>query len=309
MRRRHRPRRRPRPHEGPVHPPEPRPRQAPIHRREDARRRGDRHRRRPARVGRPRHRLRRHRPPRDQARGAVRPRAAPACPGCSASSRPSASTWPSSSTSTARRRASSRSRTSWRRSSARSRTSSTRRPSSTSSREGEAFRVDGTFPLHELRDKLGLEDEELEAADVDTVGGYVIRELGRWPRVGDSVKVGPYTARVAALGNRQRRVAELLISPPPVNRPPRLPRRRRQRQAWQISRHVPRQTRPPQPRQRRRRPPLTAFTSRRPFRRAEAIAASTHAPEKGRPGRTQRRRGAESVEIHAPAEGRLKTGY
>ena len=67
-------------------------------------------------------------------------------------------------------------------------------------REGDNFRVDGAFPLHELRDKLELEDDELDAADVDTIGGYIIQELGRWPRVGDAVKLGRYTAKVMGVG-------------------------------------------------------------------------------------------------------------
>ena len=60
--------------------------------------------------------------------------------------------------------------------------------------EGENFRVSGLFPLHELREKLHLTD--LETGDVDTVGGYVIQQLGRWPRPGDTVELATYTVRV-----------------------------------------------------------------------------------------------------------------
>ena len=78
--------------------------------------------------------------------------------------------------------------------------------------EGEGFRVTGRYPLHELREKLDLENWE-EPGEVDTVGGYVIQELGRWPRPGDSVKIGNYTARVTQVAPKQRRVGQVLITP------------------------------------------------------------------------------------------------
>ena len=45
-----------------------------------------------------------------------------------------------------------------------------------------AFRVSGQYPLHDLSDRLTL--PELDAEDVDTVGGYIVQQLGRWPRSG-----------------------------------------------------------------------------------------------------------------------------
>jgi CBS domain containing-hemolysin-like protein len=52
----------------------------------------------------------------------------------------------------------------------------------------------------------------LNGADVDTVSGYVIQQLGRWPRPGDRVALGEnYNARVTAV--QQKRVAQVLISP------------------------------------------------------------------------------------------------
>jgi CBS domain containing-hemolysin-like protein len=77
-------------------------------------------------------------------------------------------------------------------------------------KDGENFRVSGLFPLHELRDKLHLDD--LEAEDVDTVGGYIIQKLGRWPRPGDSVPLGKrYTVKVLTV--LHRRVGQALIMP------------------------------------------------------------------------------------------------
>src|SRR5688572_6908954 len=75
--------------------------------------------------------------------------------------------------------------------------------------EGENYRVNGLFPLHELRDKLAI--AHVEAGDVDTVGGYVIQELGRFPRPGDSVDFGDYTIKVASV--QQKRVGQVLIMP------------------------------------------------------------------------------------------------
>jgi CBS domain containing-hemolysin-like protein len=75
--------------------------------------------------------------------------------------------------------------------------------------EGENFRVSGLYPLHELRERLSLED--FEVGDVDTIGGYIVQQLNRWPRAGDSVVLGKYSARVLSV--QQKRVAQVLIAP------------------------------------------------------------------------------------------------
>jgi CBS domain containing-hemolysin-like protein len=76
--------------------------------------------------------------------------------------------------------------------------------------EGENYRVSGLFPLHELRDKLHL--SEVEIGDVDTVGGYVIQELGRFPRPGDTADLGEmYSIKVLSV--QQKRVGQVLIMP------------------------------------------------------------------------------------------------
>jgi CBS domain containing-hemolysin-like protein len=76
-------------------------------------------------------------------------------------------------------------------------------------KEGENFKVAGDFPLHTLRERLELDG--LNGADVDTVSGYVIQKLGRWPRPGDTVDLGDYRVRVTAV--QQKRVAQVLITP------------------------------------------------------------------------------------------------
>jgi CBS domain containing-hemolysin-like protein len=79
-------------------------------------------------------------------------------------------------------------------------------------KDGENFRASGTFSLRELRDKLGLTEEQLEiSGDVDTIGGYITQQLARFPRAGDTVDLGPYTARV--INTQQRRVTQILITP------------------------------------------------------------------------------------------------
>ena len=78
-------------------------------------------------------------------------------------------------------------------------------------RDGENFKVSGQFPLHELRERLNLEGLDSDG-DVDTVGGYIIQKLNRWPRAGDSVPLGDgYTARVVSV--QGRRVGQVLITP------------------------------------------------------------------------------------------------
>jgi CBS domain containing-hemolysin-like protein len=75
--------------------------------------------------------------------------------------------------------------------------------------EGENYRVAGNFPLHALKERLELPD--LNGVDVDTIGGWVIQQLGRWPRQGDSVQLGNYSVRVTSV--QQKRVGQVLITP------------------------------------------------------------------------------------------------
>jgi CBS domain containing-hemolysin-like protein len=76
-------------------------------------------------------------------------------------------------------------------------------------REGNGFRVNGLYPLHELRERLKLPD--LDTEGVDTVNGYIVQRLGRWPRPGDTLPIGDYSARVLSI--QQRRVGQVLLTP------------------------------------------------------------------------------------------------
>ena len=55
-------------------------------------------------------------------------------------------------------------------------------------------------------------DEIETGADVDTVGGYIIKQLNRWPRAGDSISLGEkYIAKVVSV--QGRKIAQVLIMP------------------------------------------------------------------------------------------------
>jgi len=80
--------------------------------------------------------------------------------------------------------------------------------------EGGGFRTSGLYPIHELRDKIGLPD--LDGGDVDTLGGLITKQLGRWPRPGDTVPLGDdYLAKVMTV-LQKRRVGQVLITPKPA---------------------------------------------------------------------------------------------
>lgn len=76
--------------------------------------------------------------------------------------------------------------------------------------EGESWRVGGYVPLHELRTHIDLEGFE-PPEGVDTIGGLVASELGRWPRVGDQISMGEYFVRVTSVAPDRR--ITLLIRP------------------------------------------------------------------------------------------------
>jgi CBS domain containing-hemolysin-like protein len=77
-------------------------------------------------------------------------------------------------------------------------------------RDGESYRLNGLFPLRELRERLNMQ-EMADVPDVDTVGGYIVAKLNRWPRPGDTIPIGPYLARVVTIQHRQ--VGQLVLTP------------------------------------------------------------------------------------------------
>jgi CBS domain containing-hemolysin-like protein len=77
-------------------------------------------------------------------------------------------------------------------------------------RDGESYRLNGLFPLRELRERLNMQ-EMTDVPDVDTVGGYIVAKLNRWPRPGDTIPIGHYMARVVTIQHRQ--VGQLVLTP------------------------------------------------------------------------------------------------
>lgn len=85
-------------------------------------------------------------------------------------------------------------------------------PSQFTPEENGKYRVSGLIPLHELREKLLLNELD-DAEGVDTLGGYIVKRLGRWPRPGDSITLGDrYSAKVSTV-LQKRRVGQVMVSP------------------------------------------------------------------------------------------------
>ncbi|MCV2488490.1 hemolysin family protein [Geodermatophilus sp. YIM 151500] len=74
--------------------------------------------------------------------------------------------------------------------------------------------VDGLLNLDDFYEATGL---RLAEGPYETVAGYVLAVLGRLPQVGDSVQVEGRTLRVLELDGR--RIARLLVEPPPDSHP------------------------------------------------------------------------------------------
>lgn len=75
------------------------------------------------------------------------------------------------------------------------------------------FELQGRMPLPEVEDRLDFELAENEREEEDSIGGHVTARLGRLPRKGDTVRVGPYVATV--IDASHRRVQRLRLEPAP----------------------------------------------------------------------------------------------
>ncbi len=78
-----------------------------------------------------------------------------------------------------------------------------------------AFTVSGAMLLVDLEHELGL---ELSPRDEDTLGGVVLSELGRRPRLGDRVRLGP--AELEVLEVQGNRIRSLRLTLPASQLPP-----------------------------------------------------------------------------------------
>src|SRR5215217_4493827 len=74
-----------------------------------------------------------------------------------------------------------------------------------------AARVDGAMPITEFNSQY---DAALDDADYTTLGGYVFGQLGRLPRPGDRVTVGPHIFEVVEMDGRRVKSLRLHTAPP-----------------------------------------------------------------------------------------------
>jgi CBS domain containing-hemolysin-like protein len=75
------------------------------------------------------------------------------------------------------------------------------------------FEIRGRMSVPEVEDRLDFELPEDEREEQDTIGGHVTARLGRLPRKGDSVRVGPYVATVIDVLRRRPQLLRLVAAP------------------------------------------------------------------------------------------------
>jgi len=75
------------------------------------------------------------------------------------------------------------------------------------------FEIRGRMSVPEVEGRLDFELPEDEREEQDTIGGHVTARLGRLPRKGDSVRVGPYTATVIDVSRRRAQRLRLVAAP------------------------------------------------------------------------------------------------
>ncbi|MFT5287400.1 MAG: CBS domain containing-hemolysin-like protein [Planctomycetota bacterium] len=73
------------------------------------------------------------------------------------------------------------------------------------------YEIRGRVPLPEVENRLDFELAEDEREDEDTIGGHVTARLGRMPRKGDRVRVGPFDVTVLEVA--RHRVHLLRLAP------------------------------------------------------------------------------------------------
>ncbi len=86
-----------------------------------------------------------------------------------------------------------------------------RAPSNVEKLSEGRLRIRGQMLLHPAGELLGMDEDVIEAQDVDTMGGYVTKLLARQPKVGDEVTIGDW--RVVVEAAQGFRVLRVLCSP------------------------------------------------------------------------------------------------
>jgi len=74
------------------------------------------------------------------------------------------------------------------------------------------FEIRGRMSVPEVEDRLDFELPADEREEQDTIGGHVTARLGRLPRKGDSVRVGPYMATVIDASRRRAQRLRLVAA-------------------------------------------------------------------------------------------------
>jgi CBS domain containing-hemolysin-like protein len=69
-----------------------------------------------------------------------------------------------------------------------------------------APKLDGSTPISEFNTEYNL---KLDDTDYTTIGGYIFGQLGRLPRVGDRITVGPYVLEVVEMDGRRVKTIRL----------------------------------------------------------------------------------------------------
>jgi CBS domain containing-hemolysin-like protein len=78
-------------------------------------------------------------------------------------------------------------------------------------KKGEnVYQVSGAMLVVDLEDELRL---EISDRDEDTIAGVVLSELGRPPRVGDRVEVGPLALEVLEVDKNRAKMLRATVSP------------------------------------------------------------------------------------------------
>jgi CBS domain containing-hemolysin-like protein len=77
-----------------------------------------------------------------------------------------------------------------------------------------APRLDGSLPISEFNTQFGA---ALDDTDYTTIGGYIFGQLGRLPRPGDRVTVGPFTFEVIEMEGRRVKAVRLHAPKPEEN--------------------------------------------------------------------------------------------
>jgi CBS domain containing-hemolysin-like protein len=86
-------------------------------------------------------------------------------------------------------------------------------------KDGDAWRVDGTLPLHELSDLIG-ENLQEEDEDISTTSGFVTHRLGGFPKRGDTLDLGRFQLRVDQMdGPKVARLTLTSTAPPAPEEP------------------------------------------------------------------------------------------